>query len=98
METLAGRFKKEKAAGKSMTVHFKFNSTEYSIVINGGQLTVDRGLSGEANCLVETDDATYIGVETGKLNPQEAFMTGKIKVSDLGVMMQFGALFKKLSN
>jgi alkylation response protein AidB-like acyl-CoA dehydrogenase len=98
METLAGRFKKEKAAGKSMIVHFKFNSTEYSIVINGEQLTVDRGLSGVANCLVETDDATYIGVETGKLNPQEAFMTGKIKVSDLGVMMQFGALFKKLSN
>jgi hypothetical protein len=98
MDSLPGRFKNEKAAGKSMTVHFKFTSTEYSIVINGGQLTVDRGLSGVANCLVETDDATYIGVETGKLNPQEAFMTGKIKVSDLGVMMQFGALFKKLSN
>lgn len=96
METLPGRFKNEKTAGKSMTVQFKFSSSEYSVIISGGQLTVNRGLIGEPNCLVETDDDTYIGVETGKLNPQEAFMTGKIKVSDLGSMMQFGALFKKL--
>jgi putative sterol carrier protein len=56
---------------------------------------VDNGLS-TVDCTVETDDETYIAVETGKLNPQEAFMTGKIKVSDLMQMMAFGGLFKKL--
>jgi putative sterol carrier protein len=59
---------------------------------------VNTGLIGNADCTVETDDETYIAVETGKINPQEAFMTGKIKVSDIMKMMEFGALFKKLEN
>jgi alkylation response protein AidB-like acyl-CoA dehydrogenase/putative sterol carrier protein len=96
--TLPGRLKTDKAAGKELNVHFKFPNEQYTVSINGGQLTVDHGLTGEANCLVETDDATYIAVETGKINPQEAFMTGKIKVSDLGVMMQFGSLIRKLED
>lgn len=96
--TLPGRLKTEKAAGKSLSVHFKFSSSEYSVTLNGGHLTVDPGLIGEADCIVETDDTTYIAVETGKINPQEAFMTGKIKVSDIMKMMEFGALFKKLEN
>jgi putative sterol carrier protein len=59
-------------------------------------LQIDNGLKGDPNCVVETDDETYVAVETGKINPQEAFMSGKIKVSDLMQMMAFGGLFKKL--
>ena len=90
---------KEKAAGKNLKVLFKFNTSSYLVDISNGELSVnntaDNGLSA-ADCTVETDDETYIAVETGKLNPQEAFMTGKIKVSDLMQMMSFGGLFKKL--
>jgi putative sterol carrier protein len=69
-------------------------------LINDGNLEIKNTAdSGQitADCTVETDDATYIAVETGKLNPQEAFMTGKIKVSDIMQMMAFGGLFKKLN-
>ena len=35
---------------------------------------------------LNTNTETYIAIETGKQNPQEAFMTGKVKVSDLEKM------------
>lgn len=94
--TLPERFRKEKAANAELTVQFSFTNKQYTVKIEKGTLDVSNGLVGEAQCLVETDDETYVAVETGKINPQEAFMTGKIRVSDLMSMMTFGGLFRKL--
>lgn len=100
--TLPSRFKKEKAKDVRMQVLFEFeNDMLYLIELANGEIkvsaSVDRRPSA-VDLIITTTTETYIDVETGKLNPQQAFMTGKIKVSDLGVMMQFGNLFKKLGN
>ncbi|HUH75625.1 MAG TPA: acyl-CoA dehydrogenase family protein [Chitinophagales bacterium] len=95
--TLPERFRKEKAATADLTMHFSFTSKNYTVKILNGTLNIEDGLNGTPNCTVETDDETYVAVETGKINPQEAFMTGKIRVSDLMSMMTFGGLFRKLS-
>jgi hypothetical protein len=103
-ETLPRRFKKEKATGVELNVLFEFeNDLKYLIKINGSQLTVcsdNETVNSELNTVnlsITTDTEIYIAVETGKLNPQVAFMSGKIKVSDLGNMMKFGSLFKKIN-
>jgi len=94
--TLPARFRKEKAANTDLTLHFGFTNDNYTVRIRQGELSIEKGFHDTPNCVVETDDETYIAVETGKLNPQEAFMTGKIRVSDLMSMMSFGGLFRKL--
>lgn len=95
-DTLPGRFRKEKAATADLTMHFGFTAKNYTVKILNGTLEITDGFSGTPNCTIETDDETYVAVETGKINPQEAFMTGKIRVSDLMSMMTFGGLFRKL--
>lgn len=111
-QTLPSRLKKEKAKDVELNVLFEFeNDLKFSVSIKDSQLTVNRQPSttnaqpstvnrqpSTVNLIITTTTETYIGVETGKINPQEAFMTGKIKVSDLGVMMKFGGLFKKFNN
>ena len=96
--TLPGRLKKEKAAGKNITTLFEFeNELFYSVIINDGNITIQKEKTlNTYDLILNTDTETYIAVETGKINPQEAFMTGKIKVSDLMKMMEFGGLFKRL--
>ena len=96
--SLPARFKKEKANGIQMNVLFEFeNNLCYAVLIKDKEVfvsTVDSRPT-TVDLSITTTTQTYIDVETGKLNPQEAFMTGKIKVSDLSKMMTFGGLFKK---
>ena len=81
-----------------MNVAFDFGSNHYLLKIQNGDLQIDKTKIDAADLAITTDEQTYIDVETGKLNPQQAFMTGKIQVSDLGKMMQFGTLFKKFQS
>ena len=98
--TLPIRFKKEKANGIELNILFDFeNDLNYLIEIKNQEVnvsTVDCRPS-TVDLTITTTKQTYIAVETGKLNPQEAFMSGKIQVSDLSKMMQFSTLFKKFN-
>ena len=49
------------------------------------------GTSGGAKCTVAATDADFLAIVNGKLNPQMAFMQGKVKMTgDVGLVMQFG--------
>lgn len=98
--TLPSRLKTEKSKDISMNVLFELeNGLYYSISISNGNISISKEKNlATYDLILTTQTDIYIGVETGKLNPQEAFMSGKIQVSDLGKMMQFGALFKKYNN
>lgn len=100
INSLPSRLKKDKANGIELNVLFEFeDDLYYSVLIKNSNLLISKEKTLTTyDLILTTQTATYIGVETGKLNPQEAFISGKIQVSDLGKMMQFGGLFKKLNN
>ena len=45
----------------------------------GGAIT--EGSSGKADCTVKINDENFVKLISGSLNPQMAFMTGKLKVA-----------------
>lgn len=101
IKSLPERVKKEKLGSLTGNIHFDISGTgggQYTLTLATNDCTIQEGLSGEALCVVGADNDTYVGVETGKLNPQEAFMTGKLQLSNPMVMMQVGGMFRKFLN
>ena len=95
--SLKGRFRADKAPQGGAVVQFIIEGAEkakWTVKVAGDGCDVAEGLFGSPDCLVEMDEATFVGVETGRRNAQSAFMSGGIKVSNLSVMMQYLGLFK----
>jgi acyl-CoA dehydrogenase len=98
--SLPSRLKADKAADIDTLFHFKVagpNGGEFTVVVKDGVCTVTEGLTGEAKCVVNTQDSVYEDVELGRTNPQMAVMTGKIKINNIGEMMKFAGLFQRIA-
>jgi len=59
---------------------------------------VTEGPSGDAQCTITMKDTDWEGLTSGTLNPMNAFMMGKIKISgDMGLAMKLQNLLKLAS-
>lgn len=95
-DSVPGRFRADKAQGVNLTFHFDIaGAGQYTIAITNGECAVYTTLHGTADCVITTGSDTYIGLETGTINPQEALMAGKVQVSNLMAMLSFAKYFKK---
>lgn len=93
------RFRADKAGDYQGIFHFKLTGNEggdYTVTLGSGRCSVKPGLTGKATCVLESSAKTYLDMETGKTNPQIAFMMGKVKISNVPEMMQFLKFFRKL--
>lgn len=97
MAALAQRLPAGAAQGWRATFHFRLSrcaEPEWTVQLDDQGCRVAPGLHGTPGCVVEMSGETFLGIATGAVNPQVAFMLRRVKVSDLGAMMKFLKLLR----
>lgn len=100
IESIPLRIKKDKAADYSTSFQFDISGEtggQYTLTINNGTAKIEQGLHGDAECVVTADAKIYEDIELGRMDPTMAFMSGQIKVTNVGAMMQFAKYFHRVS-
>ncbi len=77
---------------------------DYRLTINDGAIMFSRGTGDNPDVTVTNTYETAVGISTGELNTQMAFMTGKLKVAgnmaalmrNQGVINQFATVLSNL--
>jgi putative sterol carrier protein len=66
---------------------------EYYMTLAGGEFNTAKGKADSPNMTITQAVADWREINAGRLNPQMAFMSGKIKVSgDMSLAMKLGTL------
>ncbi|MBL4844550.1 MAG: SDR family NAD(P)-dependent oxidoreductase [Planctomycetes bacterium] len=93
-ELLPQIFLPARVKGWNANIHFDIGgATPWTVHVAEGACRTERGKQGEPTCVVTVDAETYAAVIKGELKPDKAFMSGKIKASNLGEMMKFATAF-----
>ena len=92
---IPGRFDAEAAGDWEATIQFEFSDGDgadeenWTVNIKGGECSVTEGKIDDPSATVKTAAETWIGMTIGDVNPMQAFMSGKLKVSgDMGAVMK----------
>jgi len=101
-QAMPGRFQPAAAGNWETMIQFNISGEgggNWSLEVKGGKCEVKDGNAGAAaKATVSVDAPTWVGINTGTVNPMTAFMTGKIKVQgNMGELMKLNnpAIFKK---
>ncbi|GIW72101.1 MAG: hypothetical protein KatS3mg102_1643 [Planctomycetota bacterium] len=100
-EAMPGRFDPAGAGNWETTIQFKLRGEDggdWVMRVKDGSCTVEQGTAEQPKATIEMDAATWVGIHTGTVNPMQAFMTGKIKVTgNMGEVMKLNnpAIFRR---
>ncbi|HBQ20915.1 MAG: hypothetical protein A2Z91_08680 [Deltaproteobacteria bacterium GWA2_38_16] len=99
-EKIARRFQENPDLGKEINAIYLFNITgieggTWSIDCTDQKSEVKSGSTDNPHCTITMADKDLVNLVQGTLNPQLAFMTGKLKVKgDLGLALKLGKILK----
>ena len=92
-------FLPEKAQGLTVSVYYQVTGEgggDYTCLIENGVFSLKREPKPDATSVVVIGAEDWIALNEGKLDPMQAFMTGKLKgTGDLGLLQKFPKFFKK---
>jgi len=92
-------FLPEKAQGLTVSVYYQVTGEgggDYTCLIENGAFSLKREAKADATSVVVIGAEDWIALNEGKLDPMQAFMTGKLKgTGDLGLLQKFPKFFKK---
>jgi putative sterol carrier protein len=79
--------------GINETFHLDIEgSGQFTLSVVNGDAQVLTGLVGDPGCTVKSSIKTLEDLSSGKLNPATALFMGKIKISNLSLLMKYGKL------
>lgn len=92
-DDLRARGDASRAAGLTASYRFDIEGAgSWHVQVRGGALTVEESQE-PADCVIATDERTFLGVVSGEQNPMGAYMTGKIRVEgDIGLALRLREL------
>ena len=88
------------AAAKGIKTVYQLDVTgegggQWYVEVDDGTCKVEPGVHPNPKVTLTLNAKDHVDLFTGKLNPQMAYMTGRLKLKgDMGMALKFGQLFK----
>jgi len=96
-QQMPSRFNAQAAQGVNATYQFDLtgdNGGTYHVKIANGACQVEQGAAASPNITITMAAQDYIDMINGKLNPQMAFMGGKLKIKgDMSLALKMQQIF-----
>lgn len=88
-------FQADKAKDVNATIQFDLSGgSQYWVKIANSVPTWGEGTAENPAMVFKSTEEDFIALMTGKLNPMQAFMMGKIKVNNMDMGMKMMSMFK----
>ncbi|MGH7987459.1 MAG: SCP2 sterol-binding domain-containing protein [Candidatus Binataceae bacterium] len=89
----------DKAAAQGLNAVYQFDLSgegggKWNVVVNNDRCQVNQGENPSPNITISMVASDYLDMVAGKLNPQMAFMTGKLRIAgDMGLALRLQSVF-----
>ncbi|MBI4912892.1 MAG: SCP2 sterol-binding domain-containing protein [Acidobacteria bacterium] len=88
LESMPERFNPEKAGDLEACVGYELGEVAYTLWVREGKAMVFPRLLSPCDTTLKASPEDFVGLNTGTLNAQEAFMSGKIRIEGDPLLMQ----------